>query len=121
MMDVVKFDKFLTGLTRHQLRLLETLYKLGDQWVTRGQIARALQKRCLVPYDIEILDMFIREGIAEGATKPFVSPITDIAHIYRISEDVAELVEQWVAWRDEQRERRSLRQSMNFAQHLALD
>ena len=54
-MDGYEIDIHMRDLTPHQTRILEALYNAGEVWLTRAQIAKAIDKRRLTPYDINIL------------------------------------------------------------------
>lgn len=62
-------------LTDQALKLLEALQSQPGQWLKRKEIALALGKRRLTPYDIELLQRLCDEGLAEIGKRPNPTPI----------------------------------------------
>lgn len=56
-MQPEEFAKQVNELTNHQWKLLEVLIKSNATWVSRRQIAQAIGKRRLIPYDIDCLQL----------------------------------------------------------------
>lgn len=100
-MTILELDNFIRELTPHQLRLLQAVYDGGRRWLTRANMARAINKRRLTPYDINCLKMLAEEGIIEESTQDTNAPGSDFAYVYNMPEHVAALMQEW--W--EQRER----------------
>jgi hypothetical protein len=102
-MDVLEFDEFMATFTRHQLRLLEAVYKVGEQWITRTQIARTIQRKRIGPYDIACLRLLVEKELIIESTKPTHLAGSEFAYIYMMPEAVAEMVQRWAEYRDQQR------------------
>lgn len=49
-------------LTAHANRLLDGLEKHRNQWLTRSEVAAAIGKKRLTPYDIDMLDLLAEKG-----------------------------------------------------------
>ncbi|MFZ4816478.1 MAG: hypothetical protein ACOYL5_18220 [Phototrophicaceae bacterium] len=92
-MQPEEFVYQINRLTNHQWRLLEVLIKANNGWVSRRQIAKGIDKRRLIPYDISCL-----QALHEGQ-------LIDIEHIqddtpigyqvvYRISQQALVAIEQ---------------------------
>ena len=62
-------------ITDQALRLLDVLRDRPDQWLKRREIAGALGKNRLTPYDIELLQRLCDEGLAEIGRRPNPTPI----------------------------------------------
>lgn len=108
-LDVKRFDDIVTGLTEHRIRILETVYSFENHWASRQQLARALRRNRLTPYDIRALTTFVEAGVIESTTRPIASPITDIVHLYRVPDSVAALIQEWVEWRKQRGSRPVMR------------
>ena len=98
-MNPYDIDAHMRDLTPHQIKLVEALYNAGDTWLTRAQIARAVGKRRLTPYDINILAMLAHRGLIEMATRPTSAPGSDFAYIYRMPDPTAYAIQQWTQLR----------------------
>jgi prophage antirepressor-like protein len=94
-MDIQAIDQQLSQLTRHQLKIVQALYDAGEAWLTRSQVARALGKKRLTPYDIECLQMLTEVNILETSTQPTTAPGSDFAYIYHMSDEVANALQVW--------------------------
>lgn len=105
-MHVFELDALLWELTPHQLKLVQALYDSEGKWLTRAEVARAISKKRLTPYDINCLDMLTEKGLIETSTKPTTAPGSDFAYIYNMSDTMAQLIAHW----DEMRERGQLPQ-----------
>ncbi|TVR22817.1 MAG: hypothetical protein EA396_05365 [Anaerolineaceae bacterium] len=53
-------------ITEHGQKILAILQTQRNRWLTRGQIAAALGKRRLTPYDITLLELFVDEGFIQS-------------------------------------------------------
>ncbi len=62
-------------LTEQGQRLLDILQKPGHEWMSRKQIARALGKRRLTPYDIALLEILQDKGLVEIQSRANGTPI----------------------------------------------
>ena len=62
-------------ITDQAIRLLEVLRENPDTWLKRKEIAVALGKNRLTPYDIELLQRLCDEGLAEIGRRPNPTPI----------------------------------------------
>ncbi len=114
-MDVYEVDAHMRELTPHQTKILEALYHVGADWASRAQIARAIGKRRLTPYDINILSMLARRGFVEVSTRPTTAPGSEFAYVYRMPDDVATALQHWADLRAQTRaERRMLRRPINL-------
>ena len=116
-MDEYEVDAHMRELTPHQVKILEALYDVGDVWLTRAQIAKAIDKKRLTPYDIEILQKLTERGLLETSTQPTNAPGSDFAYIYRMSDDVAESIQKWTIVRDsiqEQEQEKKRRPPLNL-------
>lgn len=83
-----EFEHRVDQLTNHQWKLLEVLIKADAQWVTRRQIATAIGKRRLIPYDIGCLKMLQEKNLVDIE---HVNDNTPIGYqvVYRISTNTA--------------------------------
>jgi hypothetical protein len=120
-MDVERFDDIITVLTPHYIRMLEAVYSFENRWASRLQIALALGKRRLTPYDHRALQFLASEGVIEVTTRPVASTITDIMYLYRVPDAVADLMIEWTEWRKTNGNRPILRtrKPIKFIEHLA--
>ncbi len=121
MLDVAKFDEVVTSMTPHYIRILEAVYNFENRWASRLQIALALGKRRLTPYDHRALKMLEQNGVIEVSTRPIASPLTEVIYFYRVPDSVAELMEEWVEWRKANGNRPMLRKRkpISFLDHLS--
>jgi hypothetical protein len=62
-------------LTEQAHKLLETLRKTGIEWMNRKDIARAIGKRRLTPYDIALLELLQDKGLVEIQSRTNGTPI----------------------------------------------
>ena len=99
-MDVYELDAHLRKMTPHQLKIIQALYDADSQWLSRAGVARALDKRRLTPYDIECLHKLGDLEIAIVSTRPTTAPGSDFAYIYSMSDEIADLIQQWTEMRD---------------------
>lgn len=102
-MDIYELDTHLRELTPHQLKMVEALYNASGTWLTRAQIARAINKRRLTPYDIECLSMLTERRIISTSTRPTTAPGSDFAYIYNLPDEMAELLHLWSENREQLR------------------
>lgn len=102
-MDVYELDASLRDFTPHQFKILEVLYNAGGQWLTRIQLARALNKQRLTPYDINCLKMMTERSLIHTSTQPTSAPGSDFAYIYSMSDDIAYLLQDWAEIRQQMR------------------
>ncbi len=103
-MDIYEFDRHMRELTPHQVKIAEAFYNAGNEWLTRALAARAIGKRRLTPYDINILAMLAERGILEMSTQPTAAPGSDFAYIYRMNDEIALVVQEWTETRERLRE-----------------
>lgn len=95
-MEVHELEAHLAALTDHQKKVLEIIYRAGSKWMGRSEIARAMDKRTLNPYDLECLTLLAGRGLIEASTRPSRAPQIAYAHIYRVSEPAAIGINQWL-------------------------
>jgi hypothetical protein len=62
-------------ITDQALKLLEALKSKPGQWFKRKEIALAVGKRRLTPYDIELLQRLCDEELIEIGKRPNPTPI----------------------------------------------
>jgi hypothetical protein len=62
-------------LTEQAQKLLEILRNDRVQWMNRKEIARAIGKRRLTPYDIALLELLQDRGLVEIQSRPNGTPI----------------------------------------------
>jgi hypothetical protein len=74
-MRILEPDYNAPPLTDQALKLLEALQRKSGKWMKRKEIALALGKRRLTPYDIELLQRLCDEGLAEIGKRPNPTPI----------------------------------------------
>jgi hypothetical protein len=88
-----EFEQRVNQLTNHQWKLLEVLIKADTQWVTRRQIATAIGKRRLIPYDIGCLKMLQEKTLVDIE---HINDNTPIGYqvVYRISAQTADALKQ---------------------------
>lgn len=98
-MEVHELEAHLETLTEHQKKILEIIYRGGSRWMARSEIAKAMDKRTLNPYDLECLELLAGRGLVEASTRPSKAPQIAYAHIYRISEPAVIGINQWLAER----------------------
>jgi hypothetical protein len=113
-MELQELDARMRELTPHQLKIVEALYHANGEWLTRIQVARALGKKRLTPYDIDCLKQLSDMGIANMSTQPTTAPGSDFAYIYNMGDDVAQLLQQW-AQQKEANEQARKRKPLNLA------
>jgi hypothetical protein len=120
-LDVAEFDDLVIGMTPHYIRILEAVYNFENRRASRLQIALAIGKRRLTPYDHRALKMLSHAGVIEVSTRPIASPLTDVVYLYRVPDSVAELMEEWVEWRKNNGNRPILRKRkpISFIDHLS--
>jgi DNA-binding response OmpR family regulator len=92
-MQTHEFEQRIDQLTNHQWKLLEVLIKADSQWVTRRQIATAIGKRRLIPYDIGCLKMLQEKELVD---MEHINDNTPIGYqvVYRISVGTATALKQ---------------------------
>lgn len=100
-MDVYQLDAYLGNLTPHQFKIMQVMYDAGDEWLSRAMIAKRLKKRRLTPYDINCLTMLSEKKILEISTKPTTAPGSDFAYIYKMPDEIAQLIQEWAEIRDQ--------------------
>lgn len=98
-MRAYEFEEQLTMLTEHQKKILEIIYLSGDQWLGRSEIAQAMHKRRLNPYDMECLNLLEERGLILSSKRPSRAPHIEYAHIYRVSETALHGITQWIGQR----------------------
>lgn len=94
-MDLDKLDTYLRKLTPHQMKIIQIMYDAENEWLTRAMVAKRLEKRRLTPYDINCLDMLAKRDILKLSTQPTTAPGSDFAYIYTMSDEIADLIQQW--------------------------
>jgi hypothetical protein len=99
-MDVYTLDTLLQQMTPHQLKLIQAMYDSDGKWLTRSGVAKAIRKKRLTPYDIDILHMLGEKGILELSTRPTTAPGSDFAYIYCMTDEMAQLLQEWSDFRD---------------------
>jgi hypothetical protein len=99
-MDVYELDALLQQMTPHQLKIIQALYHSDGRWLTRIGLAKAIGKKRLTPYDIDILRMLTDKGLVLTSTRPTSAPGSDFAYIYTMPEPVAQILQQWSEYRD---------------------
>ncbi len=62
-------------LTEQAQKLLEILRATGQDWMNRKDIARAIGKRRLTPYDIALLELLQEKGLVEIQSRENGTPI----------------------------------------------
>jgi len=100
-MDVYQLDTYLRNLTPHQLKIIQVLYDAEGEWLTRAMVAKRLGKKRLTPYDINCLTMLSEKNIFKLSTQPTTAPGSDFAYIYTMSDDIAELIQEWSQVKDQ--------------------
>lgn len=68
-------EKSTSRLGKHTDLLLEILKAAEGEWLTRSDIARALEKRKLSPYDIAMLEILQEKGVVEIQHRDNRTPI----------------------------------------------
>ena len=53
----------------------------SDEWITRRQLAVRMGRRVISPYDLQVLEKLIAEGLVEEKTRPLGLVRTE--YIYR--------------------------------------
>ncbi len=86
-MQAHELEAELAALTEHQRKVFDIIYQAGEAWSTRSNLARAMDKRQLNPYDIECLELLAARGLIEASTRPSRAPHMRVAHIYRATPD----------------------------------
>jgi hypothetical protein len=74
-MKILEPDYNAPPITDQALKLLEVLRDRPNRWLKRKEIALALGKRRLTPYDIELLQRLCDEDLAEIGKRPNPTPI----------------------------------------------
>ena len=74
-MKLLEPDYKSPPITDQAVKLLEVLQEKPEQWLKRKEIALALGKRRLTPYDIELLQRLCDVGMAEIGKRPNPTPI----------------------------------------------
>jgi hypothetical protein len=72
-------------VTPHGERLLAILQSAGGKWLDRREIAQAIERKRLTPYDIAMLELLVKLGEAEAEQRPVPGPIA-YEWIYRAVE-----------------------------------
>lgn len=101
-MHVAELDAILRTLTPHQLKLVQALYDSDGQWLTRSQMARAIGKKRLTPYDIDCLKMLTEHSIIQTSRRPTTAPGSEFAYIYHMPDTIAELIAYWDELREQE-------------------
>lgn len=101
-MTIAEIDTHLRELTPHQIRILQAVYDGGRRWLTRANVAKALNKRRLTPYDINCLKLLAEKGIIDESTQETTAPGSDFAYVYNMSEQMAVLIQEWWEQREQQ-------------------
>jgi hypothetical protein len=74
-MKILEPDYKAPPITDQAMKILEVLDSKRGHWMKRKEIALALGKRRLTPYDIELLQRLCDEGLAEIGKRPNPTPI----------------------------------------------
>ncbi|MAS38219.1 MAG: hypothetical protein CL610_29755 [Anaerolineaceae bacterium] len=86
-MKILEPDYNSPPITDQALKILDVLQDKPGEWMKRKEIALALGKRRLTPYDIELLQRLCDEKLAEIGKRPNPTPI-GFEYAYRaMSED----------------------------------
>ena len=99
-MDVHEIGEHIQEFTPHQLKIVQAVYNGDGNWLTRAQVAKALGKRRLTPYDINCLKMLAEKGIVVESTQPTTAPGSDFAYVYAMTDEIANLLQAWSDMRD---------------------
>lgn len=99
-MDVYMLDALLQKMTPHQLKIIQALYHSDGRWLTRIGLAKAIGRKRLTPYDIDIVKMLTEKGLALTSTRPTSAPGSEFAYIYNMPDEIATLLQQWSEYRD---------------------
>jgi predicted transcriptional regulator len=78
-------DRTTTRLDKHVNTLMEVLGRKPGEWVTRSDIAKALEKRRLSSYDIAMLEILHNKGMIEIELRDNRTPI-GYEFVYRTSQ-----------------------------------
>lgn len=84
-MTLTEFSTHVSQLTEHQWKILELLIQTHDQWNSRRQIAKAIGKKRLIPYDIGCLQALVNMNLIDIQHIHDDTPI-GYQVVYRISE-----------------------------------
>lgn len=68
-------DRTTTRLDKHVNTLMSILQRKPGEWVTRSDIAKALEKRRLSSYDIAMLEILHNKGMIEIELRDNRTPI----------------------------------------------
>jgi predicted transcriptional regulator len=68
-------DRTTTRLDKHVNTLMDILRRKPGEWVTRSDIAKALDKRRLSSYDIAMLEILHNKGMIEIELRDNRTPI----------------------------------------------
>jgi hypothetical protein len=71
-----------TPLSAQAERVLTALQAVGDQWLSRSQIAKQLNKSRLNPYELAALDLLVEQGKVE-VQKQEKTGYIDFQWVYR--------------------------------------
>ena len=74
-MKILEPDYKSPPITEQALKILEVLQEKPGAWLKRKEIALALGKRRLTPYDIELLQRLCDEDLAEIGRRSNPTPI----------------------------------------------
>jgi hypothetical protein len=99
-MDVNTLDALLQKMTPHQLKIIQALYHSDGRWLTRIGLAKAIGRKRLTPYDIDILKMLTEKGLILTSTRPTSAPGSEFAYIHNMPDEIADLLQQWSEYRD---------------------
>lgn len=89
-MDWSDFEQHLYALTEHQRKILDIIYSAEQGWMSRLELAKAMGKRRLNPYDMSCLDLLAEQGLIEVSQRPSRAPHVEFAHIYRVPDGIAQ-------------------------------
>lgn len=92
-MTPTEFTAHVSKLTEHQWRILEVLIQTHDQWNSRRQIANAIGKKRLIPYDIGCLQALVNMNLIDIQHVHDDTPI-GYQVMYRISQQTVSALTQ---------------------------
>lgn len=101
-MTLYDMDALLNQMTPHMLRLLQAMYDAGGRWMTRANVAKAIGKKRLTPYDINCLKALADKGLLAESTQETTAPGSDFAYVYTMTDQVAEMLAEWWEIRETQ-------------------
>jgi hypothetical protein len=74
-MKTLEPEYYAAPMTDQARKLLKVLHSRPEHWFKRKEIAQAIDKRRLTPYDIDLLQRLCDEDLAEIGRRPNQTPI----------------------------------------------